>query len=602
MRVRKLILFIAICFATACGGGSGGGNGNGNAGLKVYKHSFDQAPSSLDPAQAATTYSNFIILNAYDTLYSYKYLARPYELTTNLATDLPQVSDDGLVYTIRIQPGVFFVDDPAFPDGKGREVTAADFIYSLQRHFHPQSRSQGAWVWQGRIAGLDAWKEAGSDYDNPATGLRALDDHTIEVTLTRPYPQFVHTLTMGFSAIVPREAVEHYGREFSIRPVGSGPFRVVRFDSARAVMEKNPDYRKVPVDLAALGFDPQLHQGFGLEQIEGRTPPFVDRVEVQFIGEDAARWNSFTKGDEIQFAKIPTEQFDTVLTSKNPITPRPEFAANYHMLPILAPEVIFMNFNMDFEEFGYNDDPEREERNKALRCAMIKTFDWQARNERFYNGIGRLFPGVIPPVVPEYDPDAPRDSLERDIEGAKALLAQHGWTPDNLPKLVYGIAGSVKQRQMYEQFRGMMGEIGYPPEKIELKQYATFGDVSKAWKLSQLPFVTKSWGLDYPDAENTLQLFYGPNGSPGSNDANFANPEYDRLYAQSSVMQPGPERTAIYRRMNQILVDNCVAITGLARTNLLMWHDDVVAYPDRNIVNGFWLPYVDIAEPPAATP
>ena len=79
-------------------------------------------------------------------------------------------------------------------------------------------------------------------------------------------------------------------------------------------------------------------------------------------------------------------------------------------------------------------------------------------------------------------------------------------------------------------------EIGYPREKVRLKQYATFGDISKAWKESSLPYVAKGWGLDFPDAENTLQLFWGPNSSPGSNDANYRNPEYDRRSRHPSVL------------------------------------------------------------------
>ena len=155
---------------------------------------------------------------------------------------------------------------------------------------------------------------------------------------------------------------------------------------------------------------------------------------------------------------------------------------------------------------------------------------------------------------------------------------------------------SVRQTQMFEQFRGFMQDIGYPRDKIVIKQYATFGDISKAWKQSQLPIVNKAWSLDFPDAENTLQLYYGPNGSPGSNDANYDNPEYDALYARAAVMQPGPERTELYRQMNRMIVDDCVAMTGLSRTIILLWHKDVIAYPDRNIVGGFWTKYVDLAD------
>ena len=148
----------------------------------------------------------------------------------------------------------------------------------------------------------------------------------------------------------------------------------------------------------------------------------------------------------------------------------------------------------------------------------------------------------------------------------------------------------------FEQTRGFMKKIGYPSKKVVLKQYATFGDFVKDTSNSVLPIVAKGWGLDYPDAENTLQLFYGPNGSPGSNDANYKNPEYDRLYEQSAVMMPSPERTEIYRRMNKMLIDDCVAITGLSRTRIYLWHKNVIAMPDREILGGSFLRFVDIVD------
>ena len=238
------------------GGCGGPETPGGSVPLKVYRHSMDGAPSSLDPTQASNIYANFLAVNLYDTLYRYKYLARPYELKPNLAEDLPQASADGLIYTIRIKRGVYFVDDPAFPQGRGRAVTAMDFVYSIKRHFDPQTRAQGAWLWQSRIVGLDTWKENGSDYEQEIAGLRALDDHTIQIQLITPFPQLTHTLTQGYSAVVPREAVEYHGRELAIHPVGSGPFRLQRFDSAGAVLVRNSGFRQEPFNLAAEGYDP----------------------------------------------------------------------------------------------------------------------------------------------------------------------------------------------------------------------------------------------------------------------------------------------------------------------------------------------------------
>jgi len=595
MHIRFVIVIFSLAALTACGDGSAVTDAD-TAGLIIYRHSMDEMPSSLDPVQSANVYANHVNINAYDTLYSYKYLARPYEVKPNLAVDFPDISEDGLTYTIRIKQGVYFIDDPAFPDGKGRELVAEDFVYSIKRHFDPSTRPQGAWLWQGRIVGLDEWKEAGSDYSADIEGLQALDPYTIRIRLIRPYPQLVYTLTQGYSAIVPVEAVEKYGKEFASRPVGSGPFRVVSYDTSKIVFEANRKFRKEPVDLEFEGYDSERHSHLGLKVIEGRSPPFLDRLEINFISESSARWNSFTKGTEIQFTTLPIEIADQVLYSKDPVTLQPEYAEQYHSYAGTEAGFIFQVFNMDFPEFGYNPDPEREARNNALRCAVLKAVDWEQRNESFYMGLGNVFPGIIVPVVPEYDSSLPRDSVTRDLEGARKLLRDNGWTAENLPELIYGTTSGVTNRLQYEQYRAWLKEAGYPPEKIVLKQYATFGDISKAWKESQLPWVSKGWGLDYPDAENTLQLFYGPNASPGSNDANYRNPEYDRLYEQSSVMLPSPERTALYRKMNRLLIDDCIAMTGLARTRIYLWHKDVIAMPDREIVGGFFLRFVDIAE------
>ncbi len=571
--------------------------------VKVFRYSMGGAPTSLDPVQTRSVYANFVVLNAFDTLYAYKYLARPYQLKPNLAAGPPEISEDNLTYTIGLKKGVHFIDDPAFMNGIGRELTAADFVYSIKRHFDPAMRPQGAWLWQGRIAGLEQWKAAGSDYAQEVEGLKTLDRYTVQIRLTRPYPQLLYTLAMGYSAIVPREAVEHYGREFAIRPVGSGPFKILSFNTAKVVFVRNARFRNEPVDIWYEGYNPVTQAYTGVELINGRSPPFLDRLEIDFIPEGSARWSSFTKGDEIQYAGLPDEQVDLVLESKDPVTLKDEYARKYHMHTGLEAGFVFTNFNMEFEEFGYSPDAERERRNRLLRCAVRKGFNWSRRNESFYMGIARVFPGVIPPAVPEFDAGMADDSVRYDPEGARQLLAGGGWTPENLPVLIYGTVAGVKSRLFYEQFRAWMKVIGYPPEKIVLKRYATFGDITRAWSRSELPFNGKGWLLDFPDAENTLQLFYGPNGSPGSNDANYSNPEYDALYERASVMLPSPERTAIYRHMNQILIDDCVTISGMSRVQIMLWHKDVIAMPDSSIVGGFFLRYVDIdtGDPLAAT-
>jgi ABC-type transport system substrate-binding protein len=564
----------------------------------VYRHSMDGAPTSLDPIHASSIYANFLVANLYDTLYRYSYLARPYQLTPNLAESMPEVSADGLIYTIRLKPGVSFVDDPAFPEGKGRLLKAEDFVYSMKRHFDPELRSQGSWMWQGKIVGLDEWKAAGADYAAEIPGLRALDDRTLQIQLISPFPQLTHTLAQGYSAIVPGEAVHHYGTEFGVHPVGSGPFRLLSFDSTRAVLLRNRQFRPEPFNLVSEGYNPGSQQKYGLEALEGQSPPFVDRVEVEFIAEDAARWNAFNSG-LLDFVKVPVTQFDQVLGSREPPRLNEELAAGYHLLANVESGFVHTDFNMDDPRIGHHSDPEQDARNRALRCAIIKGFDWQRRNEIFYSGLGQVFPGAITPITPEFDPRQSLEPITHHPEEARSLLKRNGWSASNLPVLEYGFPSSVTERQMFEQFRSFMAEIGYPEDKIRSLTFASYGDYARAYLNREVMLITTAWTMDYPDSENTMQLYFGPNASPGANNANYRNPDYDRLFREAAVMPESPMRTVLYRKMNQMVIEDCVSISGLSRTLILLWNKRFQMLPDRSFVGGYFLRFASIDAGPA---
>lgn len=560
---------------------------------KIYKHSTNAAPRTLAPLKAGDTYSNEIITAIYDTLYEYKYLQSPWELKPNLAAAMPTISPDGLTYTIPIKQGVRFIDDPCFPGGKGREVVAQDFIYSLKRHFNPQETSYGSWLWQGKIKGLDAWAKAGGDYNQEIEGLRELDNHTIKITLTRPYPQFIYTLAMGYTAVMAKEAVDKYGKEIGVHPVGSGPFMLKSFNTRKAVLVKNPNYRDTVLKLADEGYDPAVHGAFGLAALDGKRLPIVDQVEINFFNAPLARWNSLNKKNEIDFGSVPLEAMKRALKSKKPITLTREFTQKFHHLPLLDFGFVYNNFNMADPEIGYNEDQERNKRNRALRQAIRKGFDWNQRIRRFYMGIGKAYPGIIPPGIEGYDPTLSDDGIKLDLQGAKKLLRQNGWNARTLPILSYHASSGPRTQQFFEQFRGWMKKIGYPQNKIKLKTYATFGDYAKAVSNKECMFYGMGWALDYPDAQNVLQLYYGPHQAPGSNGANFNNPEYNALYEKSSIMQPGPERAEIYKKMNRILLDEVPVIAGYSRTAIILWKKDVTMYY-RDSPLGNIFKYVDV--------
>lgn len=577
----------------ACGCGEGDNPGEANA--RVYRHALDGAPTTLDPAQADNVYAAQVVRNLFDTLYRYKYLARPYELTPNLAEAMPEVSDDGRVYVIRLREDARFADDPAFEGGRGRGVTADDVVYSLKRHFMSSTRSRGAWLWRDRIRGLPAEGED-LEADTPVSGLRALDAHTVRIELVEPYPQFTHTLATALSAIVPREAVERYGREFGVKPVGSGPFTLARFDETLAVLEPAEHFDRGPVDLEAEGYDARRHAELGLEAIDGRPYPFVDRLEMHFIGEPTTRWSSFVSKSGVDTVMVPPEMAERVLASRQPLEFRDSIRERYHTLSGPESGFVFYGFNMANPEIGYNDDPERERMNHALRCAMREAFDWSARNQAFYHGLGEVFPGAIPPILDAYDPDVSTESNRHRPDRARQRLEQAGWQPERLPQIVYGLEASVSQRQMFEQFSAWMQAVGYPAEKIKSASHASFGEYARALGNRELDIFLLGWTLAYPDAQYSLQLFHGPNAAPGANSMNYRNPEFDRLFERASTLPPGPERRALYRRLNEMVIEDCVIIGSLSRTRLHLWKKHVRMLPDREMVGGFFLRFVDIRD------
>lgn len=550
--------------------------------LSVFRFSENGAPVTMDPVQSATQYANLMTTSIYDQLYEYKYLARPYQLKPRLAAALPKVSDDGLTYTIQIKKSILYADDECFPEGQGREVVAGDFVYSMQRLFDPNARSQGEWLWQGKIKGLDEWKKAGADYSKPIEGLQALDDHTIQIILNKPFPQLTYTFAMGFSSVTPREAVKYYGKEFGLNPVGSGPYKLKSFSTKKAVLVRNENYRDEIFDLEEEGYDPETQSWAGLERLDGRKLPIMDTTEVYFMKESMTRWNSLNKGTEIHFGGIPTELTHMVAEELNPLVLKPDYAKKFTAMNLPELGIVYLYLNMSDPKIGHHSDPEQNRRNLLLRKAISAAYDWPQRNRRYYNGIATLFPGTIPPGLDGYDNAFTADMTEPDFEKAKAYLKEGGWNADNLPVLDFNGVASVQNTQMFEQFRGWMEKIGYPREKIPYVPFATFGDFNKKVKQRDCTLIGMAWGLDYPDAENVLQLFYGPNSSPGSNSSNFNNPKYNKLFEESIVMQPGSERTEIYRKLNQIIIDDVPAVCGLSRNSPFIWHKNVVFLPSRN--------------------
>jgi len=560
---------------------------------------MDQAPTQFDPLRSGTAYTNAVVLNVYDTLYRYRYLARPYQLAPNAASDLPEVSADGLRYRIKLRAGLRFADDPAFAGGQGREVVAEDVVYSFKRHFHKDSLSEGAWLWQDVLAGIDAWRAAGAQleaspnaspdaspdasWDAPWDAVVALDARTVEFRLHTPFPQLPFTLTQGYSAIVAREAVEKYGADFALHPVGSGPYRLTDFDGRVARLSANAHFRRPPLDLALEGYQAHAHAGFGLAALAGQSIPILREIELHFVPDHFQRSAMMRRG-ELDYVDLKPGLASELGASE-------AFKACCHEASPLLSESVYVSFNMADPELGESPDPAQSERRRALRCAITKGYDWSERNRVLYGSQAVLFRGLIPPSAREFDPAAIVDG-KADAVSAKQLLAKHGWSPEAMPVLRWASPAGNDMQQAFELFRGQMLALGFPPEKIRWQSFPDFGAYLNAVNEGKLMLMDLGWNLDYPDALSVLQLYYGPNAPPQVNSSAYRNKSFDAAFERARALAPGAERDQLYRDMNQIASADCAAISGLARTRHQIWRKTFLALPDREMIGASFLRYV----------
>ena len=270
---------------------------------KVIRSVFPAGEEGFDPAAAHDLYSGTVEQAIFETLLTYDYLARPSKLVPLAAEALPQITDNGQTYTIRIRKGIHFTPDPAFK-GVKRELVADDYVYSLKRLMDPAIRSPWAWLLEGKIVGLDEVaekaKKAGGkfDYSAKVPGLEAIDRYTLRIRLKQPDYNLSYVLAHEPTSAVAREVVAAYGDEggrIMSNPVGTGPYKLAKWvRSSKIFLEANPDYRGFIWDFKA-GSDPE--DARIVAEMKGKKMPQVGRVEISIMEEDQSRLLAFQNGE-----------------------------------------------------------------------------------------------------------------------------------------------------------------------------------------------------------------------------------------------------------------------------------------------------------------
>jgi ABC-type transport system substrate-binding protein len=512
----------------------------------------------LDPIRANDVYSALVIANLYEGLLEYSYLKRPMDLQPALADGMPVVSDNGLTHTFKIKKGVLFHDDAAFPDGKGREVTAEDFIYSWKRLSDPKTASEGFWIFDGKIKGLNEWVEAvkagKADYSTPIEGLQAPDKYTIVIKLIKPYYQLDYVLATPYAAVMPKEAVDKYKDEIINHPVGTGPYMLENWvRNSKITLKKNPKWHGETYPSEGEASD----KDSGLLADAGKPLPFAEKVTISEITEDQPRWQNFMKGN-LDFSEIPNDNFESTIKNDKVVPDLTAKGMSLHITP--GVDVTYVAFNMKDPLFA---------KNKALRQAMALANDSKTSIEKFFNGRAIVAQGPVPPNVPGFDPNYKNPFQTHDLEKAKALLAKAGFANGKgLPEITYETLADSKSRQMAEFFQQDMAKIGV---KIRLSTN-TWPQFQEKIKGGTAQTFGIAWTADYPDGQNFFQLFYGKNLSPGPNDSGFTNAEFDKIYEQSLLTPPGPERDKLYFKLRDIVVEESPWIFNVHRLEYHLIH------------------------------
>ena len=552
------------------------------------------AETSFDPQYANDASSDSVIDNIFEAMLDYDYLARPVRLVPRTLEAMPVSEDGGKTYLCRIRKGIFFTPDPAFK-GKPRELTAQDHAYALKRLLDPAVRSPWAWLVEGKLVGGDllqanAAKTGKLDYDAPFPGLEVIDRYTLKIRLNAADLRFPYALAVPSTAAIAREVVEAYGIDIGAHPVGTGPYLLGAYKrTARIELVANPGFRTVTY--APTGPIPAASQAVA-EDLRGKRLPRTPRIDISIVEEAQGRWLAFLNREIDLLDLLPADFINQALTNGRI---RPELAAkgiSHHIL--VRPNLYFAEFNMEDPLLGgYT--PEKI----ALRRAIGMGYNVAELIRVFYFGRALPAQGPIPPDVAGYDPGLRTHAQVYDPGAARALLDKFGYrdrdgdgyreTPDGKPLAIerWSVPTS-SQRVVDEQWKKNMDAIGL---KLEIRN-DRLQELRKMSRQGKIAMRTDGWNADYPDAENFMQLLYGPNTGQ-TNDSRFNLPEFNRLFEQASRLPDSPERTKLFDRMTELVVAYApwrLTVSIVEDSFAHPWVRDFVPHPIRSQT---WM-YVDV--------
>ncbi len=441
------------------------------------------------------------------------------------------ISEDGLIYTFTLRDDVYFHDNLAFGNGKGRRVVSSDFQYSFNRIINPAVASPGLWV-------FNQVEHNGNNYS-----FEVINDSVFRIKLNQSFTPFLGILAMQYCSVIPHEAVDYYKNDFREHPVGTGPFRFELWkEGVKMVLLKNENY---------------------YESYLGEKLPFLDAVSITFIADKQAAFLHFIQGKLDFMSGIDASYKDEILTKRGDLKPKYKGKIELTSQPYLNTE--YLGILVDDSSLT------NPLRIKKIRQAINYGFDRKKMMKFLRNNIGEPgIKGIIPKGFPSFNEQA-NYGYDYNPEKARSLLSEAGY-PSGLGLETISIATNAEYLDLCEYIQHSLGELGIkvninvnPPAALrELKAQA------------KLPFFRASWIADYPDAENYLSMFYSKNFCPsGPNYTHFKSEIFDKIYEQSLVETNLESRFILYSKMDSIVMEEAPVV--------VLYYDQVLRFTQPNI-------------------
>jgi oligopeptide transport system substrate-binding protein len=533
--MQKLLAFLCtLAMLASCGKGS---EPVGNR--SVFRMNLYAGLSTLDPAYASDQSAGWMCGQLFNGLLEFD---STLALKPALCRDW-SVSDSGLTYTFHLRTDVWFHPSPLLGPDSTRRMVASDVTYSFTRICDPAVAAKGFWIFNGKVAGVDAYRAGLSDR---IAGFEAPDDSTFIIHMQSPFAPFPNLLAMAYASVVPHEVVEHYGKDFRSHPIGTGPFRFKSWnENVSLILLKNDNYF----------------------EWEGDTRlPLLDAVHVRFIRERLSEFVELCQGRLDLVNGIDKTTKDEVFDPQGSIREKYRRQFQFHSSPQLNTE--FIGILVDSTLPVAAGHPLTDVR---VRRALNYAIDREALVTYVLNGNG--FPahaGMIPYGIGGYAYDSVA-GFRYDPDRAAQLLAEAGFSGGKgMPPLtIHSVAtyqGAMEFVQKSWERLGLTVQIDNM-DGPTLREKASKGEIN-LWRAG--------WIADYPDAENYLGLFASAQIPPnGPNRMRYRDAAYDQLFAQAQTEPNDSIRLHQYLTLeNRMLADAPV---------VLLYYDRILRIVSRDV-------------------